>query len=141
MSDGMHSFRPGDRVFVYGGYDGDESDWLRGGPGYRGAIVAMTADKASILLDSELVLEAPNGQSYQDFGEGSASAMGEVQTARGRWLTVMQGWVGGEWVGDRVMPLQVGLCPKLPDLYAIPGGGGIGYWVESHAEMARADQP
>ncbi len=34
--------------------------------------------------------------------------------------------------------LHVGLSEDEPDLYAIPDGGGIGYWVESHATISRA---
>jgi hypothetical protein len=39
-------FRVGDRVVVTDGYDGYESDWLRGGSGYIGTIVDITADWA-----------------------------------------------------------------------------------------------
>lgn len=135
---GASSFRPGDRVLVSDGYDGQESYWLRGGSGYSGTIIALSGDKASIELDDELVLEATDDWSYPDFGEGSLKAITEVKTARGRWLTAMQGWIGGTWEGDRVAPLQIGLCPKQPDLDRIPSGGGIGFWVESHARLTRA---
>ena len=134
MTDGAQHFQVGARVLVSDGHDGEVSDWLRGGPGYYGTIVEMTGAMATIELDTELVLESGDDWRYQDFGEGSAKAHGEADTARGRWLVAMQGWVGGRWIGDRTAPLQIGLCPKKPDLNAVPAGGGIGYWVESHAE-------
>ena len=61
------------------------------------------------------------------------SAVRETEVARGRWLTLIHGWV--EQTADPVR-LQVGLCEDEPDLYAIPRGGGIGYRVESHAGIA-----
>src|SRR5687768_16793153 len=105
--DAPHRFTVGDRVRVHGGYDGDYSDWLRGGDGYRGTIRKLTAEAAAIELDDELVLDAPPGAN---------------------------GWVEQTWADP--VRLQVGLCEDEPDLYAIPRGGGIGYWVESHAAIA-----
>lgn len=32
-------------------------------------------------------------------------------------------------------------CELAPDLDAIPSGGGIGYWVESHATIAPVADP
>ena len=129
-----HSFSAGDRVLVHGGYDGDDSDWLRDGGGYSGTIRKVTANAAAVELDEELELPARSGRNWQEFGRGSASAVVEAETARGRWLTLMHGWVGQTW-SDPVR-LQVGLCDEEPDLDAIPLGGGIGYWVESHAGIA-----
>ena len=63
-----------------GGYEGDISDWLKGGPGYTGTISRLTAKAAA-------------------------------------------------------RPAHVGLCEDDPDLSAIPEGGGIGFWVESHASI------
>lgn len=130
---GRPAFRPGARVRVSGGYDGPDSKWLRGGDGYRGTIVDLGPQTASVELDEELVLEAEGGVLFKDFGEGSRQAIGEASTARGRWLVLMQAWVEGQWAGDSVAPLQVGLCATRPDLNRIPSGGGIGFWVESHA--------
>ena len=44
----------GDRAIIFGGYDGDESAWLGGGPGYAGTIIAMNGSAAAVELDSEL---------------------------------------------------------------------------------------
>ena len=44
--DAPHRFTVGDRVRVNGGYDGECSDWLRGGDGYRGTIRKLTAEAA-----------------------------------------------------------------------------------------------
>ncbi len=128
-----HRYRPGDRIRVTGGYEGEDSDWLRGGDGYCGVVKAMTAMAASVALDSELVLEAGEGMTWQDFGTGSPTSLRDVKTARGRWLTLIIGWVGEQW-RDPIARLHVGLCEQEPNLYAIPSGGGIGYWVESHAD-------
>jgi len=127
-------FRVGDRVTVTDGYDGSESRWLRGGPGHSGTITAIDGPKAIVELDDELILD---GGTWQDFGTGSTSAIGSVATAHGRWLVLMQGWVGGSW-NVPLKPLQVGLCPLRPDLPSIPPGGGIGFWIESHATMLSA---
>lgn len=54
--------------------------------------------------------------------------------AQGGWLTLMHGYVGQTWADP--VRLQVGLCEHEPDLYAIPRGGGIGYWVKSHAGIS-----
>jgi hypothetical protein len=137
MADRPHRFTPGERVLVHGGYDGDESYWLRGGSGYTGTLRKLTAKAAAVELDKELELEAPTGAPWQDFGGGSARALREVTVARGRWLTLIHGWVGQTW-SDPVR-LQVGLCEHEPDLCAIPDGGGIGYWVESHAGISTLD--
>lgn len=138
MGEQPHRFTVGDRVRVGGGYDGEGSDWLRGTLGYPGTIRKLTAQAAAAELDAELVLEASGGRLWQDFGAGSGSVIREVDVARGRWLALMHGWVGQTW-SDPVR-LQVGLCEAEPDLYAIPEGGGIGYWVESHAYIALLDQ-
>ena len=60
-------FTVGDRVLVHGGYGGDDSDWLRGGPGYRGTVRKLTANAAAVELDDELELEAPPGAKWHDF--------------------------------------------------------------------------
>lgn len=132
MHEQAHRFTVGDRVLVHGGYA--YSDWLRGGAGYPGTIRKLTANAAVVELDAALELEAPSGAKWQDFGRGSEAAIREVDVARGRWLTLMHGWVGQTW-SDPVR-LQVRLCETEPDLHAIPEGGGIGYWVESHAGIA-----
>jgi hypothetical protein len=117
-----------------GGYDGDESYWLRSGSEYTGTIRKLTAKAAAVELDEELELDAPTGTEWQDFGGGSATALREVTVARGRWLTLIHGWVGQTWADP--VRLQVGLSEHEPDLYAIPEGGGIGYWVESHVGIS-----
>jgi hypothetical protein len=132
--DAPHRYTIGDRVRVHGGYDGDDSDWLRGGDGYRGTIRKLTVDAAAVELDDEVVLDAPPGSKWQDFGRGSMSAVRETEVARGRWLALIHGWTEQTWADP--VRLQVGLCEDEPDLYAIPRGGGIGYWVESHAGIA-----
>ena len=108
--------------------------WLAGGPGYSGTVTAIDGPIAVVELDVVLSLD---GGPWQDFGTGSASAVASVATAHGRWLVLMQGWVGGSWTVP-ARPLQVGLCPVSPDLRSIPAGGGIGFWVESHASMVRS---
>ncbi|HEV3229785.1 MAG TPA: hypothetical protein VGY97_09940 [Solirubrobacteraceae bacterium] len=118
-------------MLVTGGYDGDQSAWLAGGDGYAGVITAITADRAAVALDHELVLDAPENKQWQDFGAGSFQPLREVKTARGTYIVVTHGWVGQTWVDP--IRLQVGLCEGQPDLDAIPKGGGVGYWVESHA--------
>jgi hypothetical protein len=132
--DAPHRFTVGDRVLVHGGYDGDHSDWLRGGEGFRGTIRKLTAEAAAVELDQELVLDAPPGATWEDFGRGSMSVIRETDVARGRWLTLIHGWLEQTWADP--VRLQVGLCEDEPDLNAIPRGGGIGYWVESHAGIA-----
>jgi hypothetical protein len=124
---------PGDRVRVGGGYDGEDSAWLHGGLGYTGTIRKLTAGAAAVELDHEIELRAPEGTSWPDFGAGSAAPLREVDLARGRWLTLLHGWVGQTWKAP--VRLHVGLCELAPDLSAIPDGGGIGYWVESHASL------
>jgi|SRR3954452_3599093 hypothetical protein len=131
MGEPAHTFTVGDRVRVHGGYDGADSDWLRGGDGYVGTIRKLTANAAAVELDGALELDAPAGAMWQDFDGGSPTKIREVDVARGRWLTLMHAWVGQTW-SDPVR-LQVGLCEEEPDLDAIPHGGGIGYWIESHA--------
>jgi hypothetical protein len=133
-----HTFTVGDRVLVHGGYDGEDSDWLRGGAGYSGTIRRLTANAAAVELDVELELQSTPDLKWQDFGRGSKTAIREAEVARGRWLTLLHGWVGQAWTEPA--PLQVGLCEHEPDLYAIPQGGGIGYWVESHAGIALLDR-
>lgn len=129
-----NEFEVGDRVVVGGGYDGTESAWLRGGDGYHGTVMEIAGPVAVVELDDELVL---NG-TWQDFGDGSAKAIGTVKGARGRWLALLQGWVGGAWTSPTGR-LHVGLCTKYPRPSAIPPGGGIGCWVESHAGMKAAE--
>ena len=127
-------FRIGDRVIVGGGYDGSMSEWLQGGVGYCGVIVEMAGAVAVVRLDDELVLRGE----WQNFGGGSARPVGTVAVARGRWLALLQGWVGGTWTNPTGR-LQVGLCAERPRPSAIPTGGGIGCWIESHAGMQAAD--
>ena len=134
MNELGHTFTVGDRVRVHDGYDGEDSHWLRCGEGYSGTIRKITAKAAAVELDAELELPAPGDRGWQDFGRGSEPAIREVDRARGHWLTLMHAWVGQTW-SDPIR-LHVGLCESEPDLYAIPDGGGIGYWVESHAGIA-----
>lgn len=131
-------FRVGDRVLVTEGYDGDESAWLQGGDGYVGTIADLAGNWATVELDHELVLDASGGTGWPDFGSGSATQVGTLARARGRWLALAQGWVGLQW-RDPIAPLQVGLCSQMPDIRKIPEGGGIGAWVESHATMRHLD--
>jgi hypothetical protein len=123
-------FEVGDRVIVGEGYDGAMSVWLRGGEGYAGTLIEIAGPVAVVELDDELVL---NGD-WPDFGDGAAQAIRTVSEARGRWLGLLQGWVGGTWT-DPTSPLHVGLCARRPSADAVPPGGGIGCWVESHAAM------
>ena len=129
-----NEFEVGDRVIVGGGYDGDMSGWLAGGSGYRGTLVEVAGPVAIVELDDELVLTG----SWQDFGDGAPQPIETVREARGRWLALLQGWVGGTWT-DPTGRLHVGLCAKQPRRSAIPPGGSIGCWVESHAGMRAAD--
>jgi hypothetical protein len=128
----------GDRVLVTDGYEGNASAWLRGGEGYLGTLADFAGNWAAVELDDELVLdasEASGGWAY--FGDGSATQLGTLARASGRWLALAHGIVGQQWT-DPVAPLQVGLCSEKPDLRSIPEGGGIGAWVESHATMRSA---
>ncbi len=88
-----NAFEVGDRVVVSGGYDGDGALWLAGGSGYGGTLVEIAGPMAIVELDDELVLTG----SWQDFGAGGLQAIGTVSEARGRWLSLLQGWVGGMW--------------------------------------------
>lgn len=133
-----HRYQVGDRVLVTGGYDGDESLWLAGGDGYPGVITAMKADMATVRLDEDLRLEGGGNVKWQDFGAGSGQAVRETR-ARGRWLVLIHGWVGQTWVDP--IRLHVGLCEQEPVLEAVPKGGGIGYWVESHASIMLEPSP
>ena len=124
-------FQVGDRVIVRGGYEA-HPDWLQGGTGYAGRLIAIDGTKALVELDDEVSLKRETG--WQDFGSGSSSPLRTLTTAQGRWLVLLQGWVGGVWTNPTGR-LHVGLCRELPDLRDIPGGGGAGAWVESHAGM------
>jgi hypothetical protein len=126
-------FEVGDRVVVTGGYD-YEPAWLRGGDGYIGTIVELDGSVAVVEVDEEITLDG----SWEDFGEGAAQALRTVSKAQGRWLALLQGWVGGKWTNPTGR-LHVGLCSQRPRPSAIPRGGGIGYWVESHAHMRAAN--
>ena len=126
----------GDRVLVHRGFDGEYSDWLRGGADYPGTTRKLTAHAAAVELDAEIELEAPSGAKWQDFGRGSATALREVDVARS--LAHLDARLGGTTWSDTVR-LQVGLSQDEPDLYAVLEGGGIGYWVESHAGIALLD--
>lgn len=128
------AFEVGDRVVVFGGYEGDESLWLAGGSGYGGTLVEIAGPRAIVALDDELALTG----SWQDFGAGRLQAIGTVSEARGRWLSLLQGWVVGTWTNPTGR-LHVGLCANRPDPNAVPPGGGVGCWVESHALMKAAE--
>lgn len=108
-----------------GGYEMDPV-WLARGRGYTGVIKSLDAKHASVELDAELVLTAPDDHPWQDFGTGSKSARQEVAVASGRWLTLSLAYAGAEWK-DPIDRLHVGLCDSEPDLTAIPAGGGVGY--------------
>jgi hypothetical protein len=122
-------------VTVGGGYDGDLSVWLRGGGGYAGTLIEIAGPVAVVELDDELVFSGD----WPDFGNGAPQAIGTVSEARGQWLALMQGWVGGTWTSPTGR-FHVGLCATRPLASAIPPGGGIGRWVESHAAMRAADK-
>jgi hypothetical protein len=142
VADQTHRFMPGDRVRIQGVYDGDDSDWLRGGPGYDGTIRKLTAKAAAVELDNELELRAADGISWQDFGAGSLAAVREVSVARGRRLTLMHGWVGQTWADP--VRLQVGLCEEEPDLYAHPRGRRdrlLGRIARRHQPVLTAHDP
>lgn len=131
-----HTFQVGDRVLVGGGYDGPDSHWLQGGPGYTGTIRALSPQHASIELDQPLTIPSGPNWTFDDFGPGSAQKIGDSKTAHGPWLVVVHGTVGQTWTDP--VRLHAALCPAEPDLSTIPPGGGIGFWVESHAEMTPA---
>lgn len=133
----MHEFAIGDRVLVHGGYDGVASQWLAGGPGYRGTIVALNPNAAVIELDEELTL---TGGEWQDFGLGAPEAITTVNEVTGRWLVLLHTWLGAKWVNP-VEPVHVGVCHAMPDPDAIPDGGGAGVWVESHATVSLWVEP
>ena len=126
------TFVVGDRVLVSGGYE-SPAEWLAGSEGYRGTLVAIDGPAAVVELDAVVTLS--NG-TWQDFGGGSQAAVGTVQVAEGRWLVLLQGWVGASWTSP-TGKLHVGLCPDPPRLADLPPGGGIGIWVESHATMTK----
>ena len=122
-------FRVGDRVVVVGGYDNAPA-WLQGGDGYCGTLVAWHGGRATVELDDELDLRG----TWSDFGSGSSEQLGTVPRARGRWLALALAWVDTAWE-EPIPRLHVSVCADPPDLAAIPPGGGVGAWVESHATM------
>lgn len=123
-------FEPGDRVTVTGGYEGEASAWLQGRSGHTGKILHLAGSIAVVELDAPLTLDG----SWQDFGSGAAKAIRTVTHAEGRWLALIQGWVGGRWANPTGR-LHVGLCATPPAIETIPPGGGAGCWIESHAHM------
>lgn len=138
MADTPHrAFNVGERVLVTGGYDA-EPTWLAGGHGYVGTLRDIVGDYAAVELDEELELQA-GGHRWQDFGDGSAAAIRELDVARGKWLALSQGWMDQRWE-EPTGRLHVGLCSQRPGLGTIPAGGGIGVWVESHAGMKHVDR-
>jgi hypothetical protein len=122
-------------VLVTGGYE-QHPEWLGGGGGYAGTLVALAGSWAAVELDEELVIERAAGHEggWPDFGTGSESQAGLLLTARGRWLALSQAWRGWAWK-EPIGRLHVGLCPERPDIDSVPRGGGIGAWVETHATM------
>jgi len=122
-------------VVVSGGYD-MELAWLAGGPGYAGTIVDIVGRRAAVELDGEIELHAGR-EPWKDFGDGSATALGEQPSARGRWLALALAYQGARWE-EPIQRLHVGLCARRPDLGTVPDGGGVGVWVESHATMRPA---
>jgi hypothetical protein len=124
-------FEVGDRVIVGDGYDGTMSVWLQGGGGYSGTLTEIAGPIAVVQLDDELVLSGD----WQDFGDGALQAIGTVTEARGGWLALLLGWVGGTWTNPTGR-LHVGLCATQPRPDRIPPGGGVGCWIESHASMS-----
>jgi hypothetical protein len=131
------SFEVGDRVRVTGGYD-MEPEWLQGDDGYAGTIIEVHGDWAAVELDRELQLSASDqSEGWADFGSGAARQTGVLRVARGRWLALAQAWEGGEW-REPIGRVHVSLCSERPNLPAIPKGGGVGAWVESHGTMLRA---
>ena len=113
-----------------------EPRWLRGGDGYAGTLIDVIGDRALVRLDEELVLR--DAQGWADFGNGGSAAVRRVHAVRGWWLALAAGWEGHTW-REPIGRLHVGLCQDRPDLEAVPDGGGVGVWVESHATMHRAD--
>lgn len=128
------SLRVGDRVRVFGGYEGPDPKWLAGSPHRLGKLTQISGSAAVVELDEEIQLE---GGEWSDFGTGSAASLGTVTSVRGRWLVVILGWVGSVWTSPTGR-VHVGVCATAPDLGEIPPGGGIGVWVESHATVERA---
>jgi hypothetical protein len=131
--DDQREFRVGDRVKVAGGYD-MEPAWLAGGPGYTGRIKELEGNRAAVKLEATLSLRAP-GNGWADFGRGEKQALGQVRLANGDWLALALAYEDAAW-REPITRLHAALCAQRPDLAAIPEGGGIGIWVESHATMS-----
>lgn len=128
-------FQVGDNVRIAGGYD-MEPAWLAGGTGYLGHIDAIDGKWATVRLDSAITLRAPtNG--WANFGKGQGQSVGKVAEAHGAWLAVGLAYKDAEW-REPIERLHVSVCGERPDLGAIPAGGGVGVWVESHATMSLA---
>lgn len=130
---GGKPFCVGDQVIVTGGYD-NAPEWLKGGLGYEGEVAEIKEQWMVVKLNSELTLNAKEGEGWPDFGAGSLKRMGSLPIARGIWLALTHGWVGREWV-EPIGRIRVAVCAMHPDIATIPQGGGIGSWVESHGTV------
>lgn len=127
------AFQVGDRVIVAGGYD-MEPKWLAGGSGYSGRIEEIYGRWSAVRLDRPLSLSAPV-DGWSDFGSGARQPITNLASANGEWLALALAYQRARWTGE-VTRLHVAVCREQPDLQAIPAGGGVGVWVESHAAMS-----
>jgi hypothetical protein len=101
---------------------------------HRGRIEAIEGKWVAVKLESTLSLRG-SGDGWADFGRGGKQAVGQVHLANGGWLALALAYKDAAW-REPITRLHAAVCVDRPDLAAIPEGGGIGIWVESHATMS-----
>ena len=129
-------FVVGDRVDIFGGYEGDP-EWLQGDNGYVGTIRELEGKSAVVELDSELNLLPLDGKdsAWRIWGR-KLDDPARIGSPRGRWLLLRQGWIGSMW-NEPTDRLHVILCNEEPTCEVADLNQVNGAWVESHALMRR----
>jgi hypothetical protein len=129
-------FNVGELVFVCGGYDRDP-EWLQGGSGYYGSIRGLRGKHAVVELDSPLNLPSilRKDPAWRIWGR-NIDDPDRINTPRGKWLLLVQGWVGSSW-NEPTDRLHVVLCDEEPTTESAEENKIYGAWIESHAQMSR----